>query len=142
MQGYRLGLAKNNLVYDDTYIRSGDYEAGRELWQQSTLALLDLSPRPTAIIAANDMVATVVMRTVRRAGLQVPQDISIIGTDNQPFSAYLDPTLTTVQLPIVEAGKRAIELLLTQIRGETAASGEITLTCPLIIRESSGTTIV
>ncbi len=138
LEGYRLGLTRHNLAYDQTYIHSGDYEAGCDLWQQSTLALLDLCPRPTAIIAANDIVATAVMRTVRRAGLRVPHNISIIGIDDQPFSAFLDPTLTTIQLPIVEAGKRAVELLLAQIRGEVAATNQVTLPCPLIIRESSG----
>jgi LacI family transcriptional regulator len=137
MEGYRLGLARHNLPFDETYVRSGDYEAGRELWQQSTLALLDLLPRPTAIIAANDLVATVVLRTIRRAGLRAPQDISVIGNDDQPFCAYLDPTLTTVQLPIVAAGQQAVELLLAQIRGEAAAD-QVTLPCPLIVRESSG----
>jgi DNA-binding LacI/PurR family transcriptional regulator len=137
LEGYRQGLARHNLPIDDNYVRSGDYEAGRELWQQSTLALLELSPRPTAIIAANDLVATVVMRTIRRAGLRAPHDISIIGNDDQPFSAYLDPTLTTVQLPIVEAGQQAVEMLLAQIQGEAAAD-LVTLPCPLIVRESSG----
>ncbi len=138
LQGYRLGLAKHNLDYDEKYVRSGDYEADRELWKQSTLDLLGLWPRPTAIIAANDIVATVAMRTVRHAGLRIPQDISVIGIDDQPFGVYLDPTLTTIQLPIAEAGKRAIELLLAQIRGEVAGTNQITLSCPLIIRESSG----
>ena len=138
LAGYRLGLAKHNLPADDAYVRSGDYEAGRELWQRSTLALLELSPRPTAIIAANDLVATVVIRTVRQVGLRVPQDISVIGNDDQPFSAFLDPSLTTVQLPLVEAGQRAVELLLAQVRGEGAAADQVTLPCPLIVRESSG----
>ena len=104
------------------------------LWAQSTEELLQTSPRPTAIIAANDSVATVVMRTVRQAGLRIPDDISVVGIDNQPFSALLDPALTTIQLPLVEAGKRAIELLL----GEHHQADHVALPCPLIVRESTG----
>lgn len=136
LRGFRLGLAKHDLEYNEHYVQVGDYETEPEIWKKSTLELLNLSPRPTAIITANDIVAAVVMRTVRRAGLRVPQDVSLIGIDDQPFSAYLDPGLTTIQLPIVEAGKRAIELLLAQIRDETKGATQITLPCPLIARES------
>lgn len=136
LQGFRLGLAKHNLAYNGHYVRVGDYEIEPEVWRESTLELLSLSPPPTAIITANDIVAAVVMRTIRRTGLRVPQDISLIGIDNQPFSAYLDPSLTTIQLPIIEAGKRAIELLLAQIRDDTREPAQITLPCPLIVRES------
>lgn len=134
IRGYELGLAQHHLAYDDRYVRPGDYEADRSLWAQSTEELLQTSPRPTAIIAANDSVATVVMRTVRQAGLRIPDDISVVGIDNQPFSALLDPALTTIQLPLVEAGKRAIELLL----GEHHQADHVALPCPLIVRESTG----
>ena len=138
LQGYRLGLAKHKLEYLESYVRSGDYEGEPALWEQSVLELLNLSPRPTAITISNDRVAAVVLRAIRRAGLDVPKDISIIGVDDQPFSAYLDPGLTTIQLPIVEAGKYAIELLLAQIRNGPNPVQHITLSCPLIVRESSG----
>ncbi len=97
----------------------------------------NLSPRPTAILASNDTVGAVVMRTIQQAGLRVPQDITVIGNDNQPFCIYLNPTLTTVELPIIEAGRQAIKLLLEKLSDQTKASEHRILPCPLIIRESS-----
>lgn len=138
LQGYKQGLEKHNLAYHEEYVRLGDYEAAPEAWERITRELLKVSPRPTAILASNDTVAAVVMRTIQQAGLRVPQDITVIGNDNQPFCIYLNPALTTVELPILEAGRRAIEILLARISNQLQESEHIRLPCPLIIRESSG----
>lgn len=138
LQGYKLGLAKNGLPYRENYVFPGDYTANQSLWEQSALALLAQTPPPTAIIASNDIVAAVVMRVLQQAGLQIPGDMSVVGFDDQPFCRYLNPTLTTVQLPILEAGRRAIELLLALISGEQTATERLLLPCPLIVRQSSG----
>jgi LacI family transcriptional regulator len=138
LQGYKLGLQRHDLEYQEEYVCLGDYEATPEAWERITRELLDVSPRPTAILASNDTVAAVVMRTIQQAGLRVPQDITVIGNDNQPFCIYLNPTLTTVELPILEAGRRAIEILLARISNQLQESEHIMLPCPLIVRESSG----
>jgi len=138
LRGYRLGLKKHNLPYREDYIAQGDYLSPPETSEQSTSNLLKLSPRPTAIIASNDIVAAAVMRSIQRADLQIPQDITVIGIDDQPFGTYLNPTLTTVQLPIIAAGKQAMKLLIAQITGEHTTTVQETLPCPLIVRESSG----
>ena len=138
LRGYRLGLEKHILPYREDYIALGNYLEPPEASEQSTLNLLQLSPRPTAIIAADDIVAAAAMRTIQRAGLKIPQDITVIGIDDHPFCTYLNPTLTTIQLPIIEAGKQAVELLIAQMTGEYATPVQKTLSCPLIVRESSG----
>jgi DNA-binding LacI/PurR family transcriptional regulator len=138
LEGYRLGLERNNLEYCEAYIRPGDYEAPPETWGQSTQELLDLSPRPTAIIGANDRVAAIAMKTVHRAGLRIPEDISIIGIDDQPFCTYLNPTLTTIDMSIIEIGKRAIQMLLDRMHDKRTTTERVILRCPLVIRESSG----
>jgi len=137
-QGYKLGLEKHNLEYQEEYVQLGNYEATPKEWEQATLMLLKVSPRPTAILASNDTVGAVVMRTIQQAGLRVPQDITVIGNDNQPFCIYLNPTLSTVECPIIEAGRQAIEILLTRISNQHKENEHIMLPCPLIIRESSG----
>jgi DNA-binding LacI/PurR family transcriptional regulator len=126
------------LPYSEDYVRSGDFTETPELWRQSTLELLDLEPRPTAIIAADDIVAATVMKTVHQTGLAVPQDIAVVGIDDQPFCSYLNPALTTVRLPVAEAGKRAVEMLLDQIAGKRIEKEHLELPCPLIVRESCG----
>jgi LacI family repressor for deo operon, udp, cdd, tsx, nupC, and nupG len=138
LQGYRLGLYQYGLEYREDYVRLADYEQPQATWEQATLELLELSPMPTAIICANDIVAATAMRTAQRAGLRVPQDISIIGVDNQPFCTYLNPALTTVQLPILESGKRATEILLARIVGIRTMTEHLILPCPLVVRESTG----
>ncbi|MBN1994253.1 MAG: LacI family DNA-binding transcriptional regulator [Anaerolineae bacterium] len=138
LQGYRLGLEKHNLEYNEDYVRSGNFEETLEVWEQSTLELLALSPRPTAIIGANDRVAAVAMRTAQRAGVRVPEEMSLIGIDDQPFCAYLNPSLTTIDMSIIEIGKRAIRMLLERINGTRTTTEHVILRCPLVVRESSG----
>jgi LacI family transcriptional regulator len=137
LKGYRLGLDKHTLEYNEAYVRSGNFEASPDVWAKSTQELLELNPRPTAIIGANDRVAAIAMKTVQNAGLRVPQDMSIIGIDDQPFCIYLSPTLTTVDMSIIDIGKRAIQMLLDRINGKRTTTEHVTLRCPLIIRESS-----
>ncbi len=141
LQGYQQALEKCGLPYRPDYVRSGDFTAPPDTWRQSTLDLLATSPRPTAIIGADDIVAAVAMRTVKNAGLRVPQDMAVVGIDDQPFSMYLDPALTTIQLPVIEAGKRAIQLLLGRIDGRRVRPQHIKLPCPLVVRESCGATL-
>lgn len=138
-RGYRQGLAESGLDYCPAYVRLADYAGRPDEWAEETRALLALSPRPTAILTTNDVVAATVMRTVQQAGWRTPEEISLVGFDDQPFGAFLNPALTTVQLPVIEAGRRAIELLLARIAGERTGPPErITLPCPLVVRESSG----
>lgn len=136
-RGYRLALEQHKLEYYENYVRQVDFMASPRV-KQSMLELLDLSPRPTAVIAANDSVAAAAQRTVQQVGLRVPQDMTIVGVDDQPFCTYLNPALTTVRLPIIEAGERAIRMILDRIAGERTDVEHITLPCPLIVRESSG----
>lgn len=140
LRGYQEGLGNLGLDYRADYVRSGDYTAGAERWQQSTLELLALSPRPTAIVASADNVAAVAIKTLQEAGLHVPRDISVVGFDNQPFCTYINPSLTTVELPVTTAGKHAIELLLNRIQGIETEPERRVLPCPLIVRASTGPT--
>lgn len=137
LRGYKLGLERNGLALRQEYVRSGDFTQTPEAWSESTRQLLALPERPTAVIASDDIVAAVVMRTLEHAGLKVPHEISVVGIDDQPFGSYLNPALTTVKLPVIEAGKRAVEILLKLLAGEFIRPVHLTLPCPLVIRESS-----
>jgi LacI family transcriptional regulator len=142
LKGYRLGLEQNGLTYDSAYVCSGDFTTSPENWYQSTMELLNLPTPPTAIIAADDIVAATVIRTVQRAGLRVPDDISVMGIDDQPnFCSYLNPALTTVQLPINEASKLAIQILLDKMTGQRRRVKHVLVPCQLVLRESCGPTL-
>ena len=139
LKGYRTALKEHDLEYLRDYVRSGDYTSTPETWQRSTLELLALSPRPTAILASDDIVAAIAIKTVQQSGLRVPQDVSIVGIDDQHFGSYLNPALTTVRLPVLEAGKRAVEMVLERIAGRRAEAEHVVLPCSLVVRDSCAT---
>lgn len=138
LTGYRQALAKHGISPREDYVQPGDFTAPRSQWWQSSLALLRLPERPTAIIAADDTVAAAVMKAAQSIGLGVPQDVSVIGIDDQPFCVDLNPALTTVRLPVIEAGGRAVEMLLGRIAGKRQTCEHILLPCPLVLRDSCG----
>jgi DNA-binding LacI/PurR family transcriptional regulator len=99
-------------------------------------ALLDLGPRPTAILAFSDVLALGVLRAAAARGVRVPEDLSVVGFDDIPAAAATDPPLTTVRQPLVEKGRAACRLILEGWpRGEPPT--EI-LPTELVVRGSSG----
>jgi LacI family transcriptional regulator len=98
--------------------------------------------RPTAVACATDLMAMVVCRTLRRLGLRVPQDVSVVGYDDIEAAPRVDPPLTTIRQPFEEMGKVAGDLLLDSLNeGFAAYSGcliERFLQPQLIVRESTG----
>ncbi|MGL1891398.1 MAG: LacI family transcriptional regulator [Spirochaetaceae bacterium] len=89
----------------------------------------------TAVFAINDLMAIGAMKAIREAGLNVPEDISIVGCDNIFLSEASDPPLTTINVPKEEMGRKAMELLLRMINNKE--SNEISLETELVIREST-----
>ncbi|MEU5101749.1 LacI family DNA-binding transcriptional regulator [Streptomyces sp. NPDC021354] len=99
-----LGEAADRLTVHGLYDRSSGYDA--------TLELLRRDDALTAIVAANDTIALGVCAALRDQGLRIPDDVSVAGFDDLPFSADAVPALTTVRLPLHEAGARAGRLAL------------------------------
>ncbi len=75
---------------------------------------------PTAIFAANDTMAIGAIRALEEMGVQIPEEVSIVGFDNIPFSDCVSPPLTTVSQPTKEIGRRAVSLLMNRINGKEA----------------------
>jgi LacI family transcriptional regulator len=137
LQGFNVGLQRNNLLANyPAMIYLGDYTATVEDWKKSIDQLLSIQDPPTAIIASDDIVAEVVVRSLQEKGLNIPKDISVVGIDDHPFSQYMG--LTTIQLPVAEAGRQGIQLLLNRISNPNIEPQTITLPCPLIIRDTCG----
>ena len=136
VRGYRSALVKSGLTYDPALVQMVDYTGSPDTWRDATQSLLSLDPRPTAIIAADDMIAGAALSTLHHAGLRVPEDVSIIGIDDQHFASILHPPLTTVKLPVPEAGRHAIEMLLARMTGDTSPPKQLLLPCPLLVRQS------
>jgi DNA-binding LacI/PurR family transcriptional regulator len=92
----------------------------------------------TAIVAASDPMALGAIRAVRRAGLEVPDDVSVIGFDDSALMSSIDPPLTTVRQPIDAMGRLVIELLTAQIAGTAVAHDEMLFEPELVVRSSTG----
>ncbi|MEZ5426847.1 MAG: LacI family DNA-binding transcriptional regulator [Pyrinomonadaceae bacterium] len=120
---------------DDSLIFEGDFrfESGR----MAGAKILELKELPTAVVVANDMMALGAMAEFKAAGLNVPQDISIVGFDDIAFASLCEPPLTTVCSPRVEMGRRAVEALMTTIEKTGKSGAEIRIPTYLIIRKST-----
>ncbi|HEX8367976.1 MAG TPA: LacI family DNA-binding transcriptional regulator [Pyrinomonadaceae bacterium] len=92
---------------------------------------------PTAVVCANDLTAIGAVSEFEAAGLNVPCDISIVGFDNIAFAALTKPALTTVNLPLGELGRRAIEVLIRSVEDSEQQGIEIRIPTSLIIRQST-----
>ncbi|WP_191843656.1 LacI family DNA-binding transcriptional regulator [Catellatospora chokoriensis] len=92
----------------------------------------------TGLICASDVLAIGAMRAVRRAGKQVPADVSVVGFDDSGLMAFTDPPLTTVRQPIVAMGQAAVALLLSQIDAEQVPDDELLFEPELVVRASTG----
>jgi DNA-binding LacI/PurR family transcriptional regulator len=92
----------------------------------------------TGFICASDPLALGAIRAARRAGLSVPQDISVVGFDDSALMTCTEPPLTTVRQPIEALGRAAVTLLVNQIEGTAVTSDELLFEPELVVRGSTG----
>lgn len=119
VQGYRRALEESNIPLDPELIVEGQFteDSGRSAVEQ----LLGRGAHFTALFASNDQMAYGAMLTLFTHGFHIPDDISVVGFDDQLHSAYTLPPLTTVRVPITEIGRAAAHTLIRRIEGEEAA---------------------
>ncbi|WP_345436156.1 LacI family DNA-binding transcriptional regulator [Microbacterium gilvum] len=99
--------------------------------------LLDLAEPPTAIFCANDRMAMGAYDAIKERGMRIPEDVAVIGFDNQELIAgYLRPSLTTVALPFEQMGAMGVDLLAAITAGESTGTNTVTVDCPLLERSS------
>lgn len=106
-------------------------------WRGAIQRLLEMTPRPTAIVAFNDTVALEVYAVCRARGLRIPADLSVTGCDDIVFAQVVEPPLTTVRIPAYEQGRIAMRTLLRLLDEPGAEVPEmVLLNVELIVRES------
>ncbi|MFC7550908.1 LacI family DNA-binding transcriptional regulator [Plantactinospora sp. GCM10030261] len=137
--GYQEALRSAELTPDPRYViaeesdTNGGYRAAR--------ALLDRTDRPTALFCFNDRMAMGAYRAAAELGLRIPDDLSVVGFDNQELIAEgLHPGLTTVALPHYEMGAWAVETMVTLLDAPSGprrpAARQVVMPCPLVRRDS------
>jgi LacI family transcriptional regulator len=137
LEGHRAALAEaglggspeqqERLTVHGYYDRSSGYDAALELLRRE--------PGLTAVVAANDTVALGVCAALRDQGLRIPEDVSVAGFDDLPFSVDAVPALTTVRIPLQEAGARAGRLVMG--RQAPPPGGVATVRTELMVRAST-----
>lgn len=100
--------------------------------------LLEAKRRPTAILTSSDLVAVGALKAFLSSGINIPEDMSIVGFDDILLSSYLHPSLTTVRQPKYEMGRTATEILLRFIRGEKSdMSSSLVIVEPEVVERDS-----
>jgi DNA-binding LacI/PurR family transcriptional regulator len=97
-----------------------------------------LSRGATGLVCASDVLALGAVRAVRRAGLSVPEDVSIVGYDDSVFMTCTEPPLTTIRQPIGAMGQAVVKLLVAEIGGSAVPADELLFNPELVVRGSTG----
>ncbi|WP_434564944.1 LacI family DNA-binding transcriptional regulator [Thermoanaerobacterium thermosaccharolyticum] len=133
LDGYKLALEENNipfvkeLVAQDEFSEDGGYNAMMRILKQK---------KPTAVVVTDDIMSFGVIRAAIDYGLKVPQDVSLIGFNNIPLSAYANPPLTTIDISTFELGVKSAELLLKILKNKDYIADHIIVPVKLIERKS------
>jgi LacI family transcriptional regulator len=126
----RLGLARS-----DEYVREGDFSSASGY--RETCSLLALPERPTAIVAASDLMALAALQAIRDVGLEPATDVAIVGFDDLEAAALAHPPLTTIRQDRQELGTVAAERAIELIEDAEATPPPTVLPVELVVRASS-----
>jgi len=136
-RGYRDALFDNNIELDNSLLIINDLseKAGVESAKQ----ILAMNPLPDGAFITNDFVAAVCMRTLKENNISIPDDIAIVGFNNDAIGNLIEPSLTTINYPGVEMGEIAARSLISHLKGVSSIQqiNTIIVSSDLIIRRSS-----
>lgn len=136
-KGYKDALYDNGIKFDDKLLLIKDLseKCGRE----AALEILKMKPRPDGAFITNDFSAAVCMQTLKEHGLRIPEDIAIVGFNNDAISKIIEPQLTTINYPGIDIGEIAARNLIGHLKGDTnmAHTNTIIAKSELIVRQSS-----
>ena len=135
LSGFNKALLNAGIPEDTRLIVNGDWSA--ESGKTAIKKLIGYKVPFTAVFAQNDWMAIGAITAIKEAGLSIPDEISIIGYDDLPITAFIDPPLTTIRQPIDQFGKTAAEVLISHIRQTDRPPEIIRLDPTLVIRNST-----
>jgi len=134
LNGYRSALAKQGVKYRSQLVTQGlfDFGSGKACAEK----LLDQTPRPTAIFASNDYMASGVLVVAHNRGIKIPSELSVAGFDDVPIAAQSWPALTTIRQPSQQMVELATQFLIAKVSGKEAAEQPQAFRCELVSRNS------
>jgi LacI family transcriptional regulator len=136
-KGYRDALYDNRISFDESLLIVSDLSenAGVEAAEK----IIKMKPLPDGIFITNDFVAAVCMRTLKEHGVSIPEDIAIVGFNNDAIGKLIEPTLTTINYPGIDMGEIAARSLINHLKGEIDIhqTNTIIVRSDLIVRQSS-----
>jgi LacI family transcriptional regulator len=133
LSGFRRALKEAGVKVPDTFVRLAPYS--QEQTRQVAKELLNLTDPPTAIFAATDFQALGVLKAARQLGIQVPEQLAVLGFDDLDIAEYAD--LTTISQHLDESGRLAVEILLAQIESPSRPARHVKLPLTLIERQTA-----
>ncbi len=135
LKGYQDALLHHNLEVNEELVIYSSYAASNV--REYTNHLLDLPEPPDGIFAINDQGALEMMHTIKQKGLRIPEDICVIGFNNDYFSAFTEPSLSSVEIPAYELGRIAAELLLKEVQLDNPVYEKRIVPSKLVLRDST-----
>jgi len=134
LEGFKKIVQRKDLSVPKEYIVEGDYS--RRSARIAAEKLLELDQPPTAIFAASDDMALETITVAMEKGLRIPEDLSVIGFDDNPSSIYGPVALTTIRQPLFNMAEEAVKYLFNIMTGKRKAMVQKVLTPQLIVRDS------
>ena len=135
-EGFQKYLKEKNIDLPKEYLYKGDYS--RRCARQAMESFLKLPERPTAVFAASDEMALEAVAVIMEQNLKIPEDISIIGFDDNPACLFGPVALSTVKQPLFKMAEESVHLLTSLMAGKGKTKRRTVLKPELVIRESCG----
>jgi LacI family transcriptional regulator len=137
LKGYKQALADYGLPFDPSLLLVNDLSEAAAI--RSARQFINMKTRPDGVFATNDFFAALFLQTLKEGGIRVPEDIAIVGFNNDAISKITQPKLTTINYPGEEMGEQAARCLLENLTGVSSArsTDTIIIRSELIIRDSS-----
>lgn len=138
-KGYKQALDIHGIKFNKDYLSIGEFleEGGYEAMKK----LLELNKMPTAIVAADDLMAFGAIRAIKENGLAIPEDIAIVGFNDTPLANFIDPPLSSVEIFVHDLGYNASEILLNHLEHPSDQKKHIIIQTSLKVRKSSSNKI-
>ena len=136
-KGYRDALFDNKILFNESLLIVADLSENAAV--ESALQILKMKPLPDGIFITNDFVAAVIMRTLKENDVAIPEDIAIVGFNNDVIGKLIEPALTTINYPGIDMGEIAARNLINHLKGisNIHQTNTIIIRSELIVRKSS-----